>query len=43
MTTNGSTIFINASTCTFRYAPTNRPIVFDIFPRESAAGAASNQ
>jgi hypothetical protein len=24
------TLFINASTCTYSYMPTNRPIVFDV-------------
>lgn len=28
-TTDGQTVLINASTCTFRYKPTNLPIVFD--------------
>lgn len=35
VSTNGTTVFINASTCTYRYAPTNRPIIFDIVPRSS--------
>ena len=30
-TTNGTTVFVNASTCNFFYRPINRPIVFD-FP-----------
>eukprot|EP00039_Didymoeca_costata_P006734 m.92914 g.92914 ORF g.92914 m.92914 type:complete len:298 (-) comp13370_c0_seq3:151-1044(-) len=29
-TTNGNTKFINASTCTYSYKPTNPPIVFDL-------------
>lgn len=29
-TTDGTTVFINASTCTFKYKPTNPPVVFDI-------------
>ena len=29
MTTDGHTKFINASTCTLRYKPTNPPVVFD--------------
>jgi hypothetical protein len=30
VTTDGTTTFINASTCTIRYKPVNPPIVFDI-------------
>ncbi|KAK3591069.1 hypothetical protein CHS0354_005463 [Potamilus streckersoni] len=30
MTTDGNTTFINASTCTVKYKPTNPPVVFDI-------------
>merc|ERR1712166_1009661 len=29
-TTDGTTNYINASTCTFNYRPTNKPIVFDL-------------
>ena len=29
-TTNGTTAFINASTCNFRYRPDNPPVVFDL-------------
>eukprot|EP00927_Polykrikos_kofoidii_P052093 TRINITY_DN45866_c0_g1_i1.p1 TRINITY_DN45866_c0_g1~~TRINITY_DN45866_c0_g1_i1.p1 ORF type:complete len:309 (-),score=36.13 TRINITY_DN45866_c0_g1_i1:145-1071(-) len=31
---DGTTVFINASTCTSRYQPTNLPIVFDLPPAE---------
>eukprot|EP00164_Ancoracysta_twista_P000877 GFYU01001153.1.p1 GENE.GFYU01001153.1~~GFYU01001153.1.p1 ORF type:complete len:288 (-),score=8.49 GFYU01001153.1:384-1199(-) len=34
VTTDGKTRYINASTCTLRYRPTNPPIVFDL-PRKS--------
>ena len=30
ITTDGTTQFVNASTCTFRYQPTNPPMVFDV-------------
>ncbi|XP_077999225.1 metallophosphoesterase MPPED2-like [Glandiceps talaboti] len=30
MTTDGYTTYINASTCTLRYRPTNPPIIFDL-------------
>ncbi|XP_013381694.1 metallophosphoesterase MPPED2 [Lingula anatina] len=30
VTTDGTTTFINASTCTLRYKPTNPPILFDL-------------
>ena len=30
ITTDGTTKFINASTCSINYKPTQRPIVFDI-------------
>ena len=30
ITSDGYTSYINASTCTFRYKPTNPPVVFDI-------------
>jgi len=33
VTTNGTTTFINASTCTFSYRPNNPPVVFDL-PRK---------
>ena len=33
-TTDGTTNFINASTCTFNYKPTNAPIVFDLPDKE---------
>mmetsp|Transcript_4403 Transcript_4403/g.11997 ORF Transcript_4403/g.11997 Transcript_4403/m.11997 type:complete len:274 (+) Transcript_4403:64-885(+) len=40
----GGTLYINASTCTLRYRPTNPPIVFDLPPprelREAAVAAA---
>jgi hypothetical protein len=29
VSSDGDTVFINASTCTRRYQPTNPPIVFD--------------
>ncbi|EGD73264.1 metallophosphoesterase domain-containing protein 1 [Salpingoeca rosetta] len=29
-TTDGQTVFVNASTCTFNYRPTNPPLVFDV-------------
>ena len=29
-TTNGTTTFVNASTCTVRYQPDNPPLVFDL-------------
>ena len=29
-TTNGTTVFVNASTCTLQYEPTNPPLVFDL-------------
>ena len=29
-TTNGSTIFVNASSCTLSYKPSNPPLVFDL-------------
>ena len=34
-TTNGSTVFVNASTCTFAYQPTNPPLVFDLPAKDS--------
>ncbi|CAJ1403538.1 unnamed protein product [Effrenium voratum] len=34
----GKTLFINASTCTFSYRPTNAPIVFDLPPPELLRG-----
>lgn len=30
VTTNGETVFVNASTCTLRYKPTNPALVFDV-------------
>lgn len=30
LTTDGQTVFVNASTCTLRYRPTNAPLVFDV-------------
>jgi len=30
VTTNGQTCFVNASTCTLQYRPTNPAFVFDI-------------
>jgi Icc-related predicted phosphoesterase len=32
--TDGTTTFVNASTCTFTYRPTNQPIVVDLPARE---------
>ncbi len=32
----GETTFINASTCNFRYAPVNKPIVFELPVREKS-------
>ncbi len=32
MTTNGHTIFANASTCTLSYRPSNPALVFDLKP-----------
>jgi hypothetical protein len=30
VTTDGTTIFVNASTCDYNYRPINQPVVFDI-------------
>ena len=35
VTTNGHTTFVNASTCTLQYRPSNPPLVFDL-PLRSA-------
>jgi len=41
----GGTMYINASTCTLRYRPSNPPVVFDVPPpsvlREAASAAAA--
>ena len=33
-TTDGTTTYVNASTCTLRYKATNPPLVFDVTARE---------
>ena len=30
MTTDGQTVFVNASTCTLEYKPTQPPLIFDL-------------
>jgi len=34
VTTDGRTTFLNASTCDLRYKPENKPLVFDIVPKD---------
>lgn len=41
VTTNGETVFINASTCNLRYKPDHCPIVFDLPRRNAAAHVGS--
>merc|ERR1712224_230686 len=41
VTSDGVTVFINASTCTHSYRPTNAPIVFDAPPPQQLAEAAA--
>lgn len=38
VTTDGQTLYVNASTCTAKYEPTNPPVVLDILPADEAAG-----
>uniref|UniRef100_A0A7S4M1R4 Calcineurin-like phosphoesterase domain-containing protein n=1 Tax=Prymnesium polylepis TaxID=72548 RepID=A0A7S4M1R4_9EUKA len=37
-TTDGAITFVNASTCTLRYKPDNKPLVFDVVPQTVAVG-----
>ena len=36
-TSDGTTTFLNASSCTLRYQATNQPLVVDVSPRTPAA------
>ena len=40
VTTDGSTLYVNASTCNLRYRPINQPIVVDVLPPDPASGRA---
>lgn len=41
VTTDGATTYINASTCTLRYRPTNPAVVWDVAVRSEAGGDAT--
>jgi hypothetical protein len=40
VTSNGTTLFANASTCTLAYRPTNPALVFDLVPPRRAGAEA---
>ena len=43
VTTDGATIYVNASTCNLQYRPINPAVVLDILPPDSACGRARAQ
>lgn len=44
VTSDGSTTFVNASSCNLRYRPDNKPLVFDVLPRAlSKSEVTSNE
>ena len=43
VTTDGATLYVNASTCNLRYRPVNSAIVLDVLPPDPAQGRARAQ
>lgn len=42
ISTDGRTVFANASTCDLSYEPEQRPFVFDVFPRDRAPASEAS-
>lgn len=43
VTTDGATLYVNASTCNLQYRPINPAIVLDVLPPDAACGRARAQ